>query len=91
MTRRGKIARLPKEIREQLNQQLDDGKQGKDLVSWLNSIPEVQSVIGRLFRGKAINKHNLSQWRKGGYREWQAKQEWLEVKKQLLNRQMSGV
>ena len=86
MTRNGKIARLPKEIREQLNQRLDDGKQGKDLVSWLNSLPEVQSVLATLFGGQAINKHNLSQWRKGGYREWLAKQEWLEVKKQLLIR-----
>ena len=35
MTRNGKIARLPREIRDELNRRLDDGGQGKDLVEWL--------------------------------------------------------
>jgi len=33
MTRVGKIARLPREIREQLNRRLQDGEPGKRLVS----------------------------------------------------------
>jgi len=36
MTRNGKIARLPLGIRQQLNQRLLDGQQGKLLVLWLN-------------------------------------------------------
>ena len=83
MTRNGKIARLPKEIREQLNQRLNDGRQGKELVVWLNSLPEVRAVLAALFEGKVINKQNLSQWRNGGFREWQAKREWLEMALQI--------
>ena len=86
MTRNGKIARLPKDIREQLNQRLDDGKQGKHLVEWLNAMPEAEAVLAEQFEGKAITKQNLSQWRNGGYREWQAKQEWLEITRQFQKR-----
>jgi hypothetical protein len=88
MTRKGKIARLPKEIRDQLNHRLDDGRQGNELVVWLNSLPEVQTVLSKQFEGNAINKQNLSQWRLGGYREWQRKQERLEI---MLQLQRAGV
>ena len=33
MTRTGKIARLPRTIRAQLNRRLEDGEPGSDLVS----------------------------------------------------------
>jgi hypothetical protein len=79
MTRTGKIARLPKNIREELNQRLDDGNQGARLVAWLNSLPEVQAVLARDFEGKAISEQNLSEWRKGGFRDWQSKTEWLQM------------
>jgi hypothetical protein len=36
MTRNGKIARLPKAIRDQLNKNLEDGMPGCRLVDWLN-------------------------------------------------------
>ena len=45
MSRFGKIARLPLDIREQLNRRLQDGEIGKELVVWLNSVPEVQAVL----------------------------------------------
>jgi hypothetical protein len=79
MTRTGKIARLPKIIRDQLNQRLDDGEQGARLVTWLNSLPEVQAILTRDFEGKAVSEQNLSEWRKGGFRDWQAKTEWLQM------------
>src|SRR6266568_3205109 len=41
MSHKGKIARLPLAIREQLNRRLQDGEIGRDLVVWLNSAPEV--------------------------------------------------
>src|SRR5712692_3098289 len=40
MTHKGKIARLPLAIREQLNRRLQDGEIGKELVVWLNAAPE---------------------------------------------------
>src|ERR1035438_7957478 len=53
MTRVGKIARLPREIREQLNHRLQDGEIGKRLVDWLNSLPEVKAVLAGEFNGRA--------------------------------------
>ena len=83
MTRRGKIARLPKNIRDQVNQRLDDGERGAPIVAWLNSLPEVQAILARDFDGKAITEQNLSEWRKGGYRDWQARCQLLEIAQRL--------
>ena len=41
MARNGKIARLPKEIRAELNKRLDDNEPGPNLLGWLNGKPEV--------------------------------------------------
>ena len=78
-TRKGKIARLPREIREQLNRRLDNGEPGKPLVAWLNALPEAQAVLAAEFGGKPVREQNLSEWKQGGYRDWQARQEALEV------------
>ena len=78
MTRNGKIARLPCSIRDQLNRRLQDGEQGKDLVQWLSTLPEVQAVVKREFAGHPIRAQNISEWRKGGFREWQLQQDALE-------------
>jgi hypothetical protein len=66
----GKIARLPKPIREQLNQRLENGESGTSLVAWLNQLPEAQKIITEQFAGKPIRPQNLSEWRKGGYLDW---------------------
>lgn len=73
----GKIARLPKAIREQLNQRLADGESGETLLRWLHTLPEVLEVLVREFEGRPILKQNLSEWRQGGFREWEARQERL--------------
>jgi hypothetical protein len=41
MARNGKIARLPIEIRGELNRRLRSGEKARRLVPWLNSMPEV--------------------------------------------------
>lgn len=69
-TRTGKIARLPLEVREELNVRLLDGQQGKNLVPWLNSLPEVRRIVAAEFAGRPVREQNLSEWRKGGYRDW---------------------
>lgn len=66
---------LSRELREELNERIEEGQQGKELVKWLNSTPEVQNTIRFGFRGKPISEQNLSQWKNGGYREWQEKEE----------------
>ena len=82
-TRNGKIARLPRATREQLNQRLRDGEEGKKLVVWLNELPEVKAVLAAEFSGKPIREQNLSEWRKGGYRDWLVHQEALEVAEKI--------
>ncbi len=38
----GKIARLPRNVRDELNHSIDNGETGVRLVEWLNGLPEVQ-------------------------------------------------
>jgi hypothetical protein len=79
MTRTGKIARLPREIRNQLNRRLEDGQPGVQLVTWLNSLPEVQAVLKAEFEERPISEQNLSEWKTGGYRDWVLQQETIEL------------
>lgn len=83
MTRNGKIARLPKAVREELNRRLADGEPGKRLVAWLNSIPEVRTVLAAEFAGRPITENNLSEWKSGGFREWERQQELLATARTL--------
>jgi hypothetical protein len=71
MSRTGKIARLPKELREQLNRRLDDQEPAAQLAEWLNARPEVQAVLKDQFAGRPISEQNVSDWRNGGFRDWQ--------------------
>ena len=68
--RTGKIARLPYALRQQLNRRMRDGEPGAKLLEWLNGLPEVQSFLVAQFKGYAIKKQNLSQWRRGGYQDF---------------------
>ncbi|HSY17121.1 MAG TPA: hypothetical protein VK815_02250 [Candidatus Acidoferrales bacterium] len=77
MTRTGKIARLPLGLREQLNQRLANGVPGVELVTWLNSLPKVKHVLAKDFEGREITESNLSDWKLGGFVEWQAHREAL--------------
>ena len=45
MSRNGKIARLPRVVRDELNRRLEDGEQGARLVEWLNAREDVQAVL----------------------------------------------
>ena len=76
--RTGKIARLPHDIREQLNRRLNDGEQAHSILKWLNSIPEVQAVLAAGFDGRPLNKVNLTEWRHGGYRDWLVRLDFVE-------------
>lgn len=78
MTRKGKIARLPRDIRNELNQRLSDGEQGKLLVEWLNGHPEVQEALALYFEARPVTEQNLSEWKQGGYEDWVRHQESLE-------------
>jgi len=80
LSRNGKIGRLPRPVRDELNQRLLDGQPGKGLVQWLNELPETKAALQREFGGRAITEQNLSEWKQGGFRDWVAKaeaDEWL--------------
>jgi hypothetical protein len=79
MTRNGKIARLPQPIREQINRRLQNGEEGKQIAEWLNTLPEVRAVMEAEFDGQPINETNVSNWKQGGYRDWEAQQEAMEA------------
>lgn len=83
MARNGKIARLPREIREELNRRLADGEPGGRLLAWLNALPAVQAVVARDFARCPISKQNLCEWRAGGFAEWQTRQETLSQVREL--------
>ena len=73
----GKIARLPKSIREQLNRRLDDGEPASALAEWLNGLPAVKKALHQYFGGAAISEKNISNWRLTGYARWVERQELL--------------
>jgi hypothetical protein len=68
--RTGKIARLPAAIRQELNHRLNNGALGREIVPWLNALPEVQRVLATRFAGRPITEDNLSEWRRGGFQDW---------------------
>lgn len=79
-TSTGKIACLPKAIREQLNRRVDDGERGPKVLAWLNALPEVRTVLkDSRFRGQPITEQNLSNWRLGGFVRWQSEQQDQEL------------
>src|SRR6185295_5437881 len=78
MARTGKIARLPRDIRDELNRRLDHNHPGRQITGWLNSLPEVQEILAALFDSKPITEHNLSEWRTGGFVEWHTMRDHLE-------------
>jgi len=71
----GKIGRLPREIREQLSQQLEEGIPNKELVVWLNGLEDVEEVLRLRFGGRAITEQNLSEWKQTGHAEWLRREE----------------
>ena len=74
----GKIARLPHDLREQVNRRLRDNEPAAKVISWLNPMTEVIQVCEEYFDGEPITPQNLSAWRLGGYREWLRRQESVE-------------
>jgi hypothetical protein len=73
-TRNGKIAQLPKPIRDDLNHRLENGKQSPELLKWLNSLPETKDLLAQKFDNQPITPSNISDWRHGGFQDWRADQ-----------------
>ena len=69
-TPNGKIARLPRNIRDELNQRLENGEPADTILPWLNALPEVQAMLADWFAASPVNRQNLTNWRQGGYLYW---------------------
>jgi hypothetical protein len=65
--RRGKVARLSKEMRDQINQKLQDGLKYGEVSQWLVDQGE-----------KGIDEAHLCVWYQGGYAEWLKQRNKLE-------------
>jgi hypothetical protein len=81
--RNGKIARLPRHLRDRLNQALYDRYTAKSLCHALNQLPEVKALMAQYFDGRPLRPQNLSEWKQGGYRDWLRHRELLEQKREL--------
>ena len=66
----GKIARLPHEIRDQIHARLRDGEEGKQILAWLNALPEVQARLAAAFGGQPVSPANLTQWKNRSHAAW---------------------
>jgi hypothetical protein len=64
--RNGKIARLPKAVREMINQMLDDNLPHKVIIEELGEA------------GTGLNAQNLTNWRRGGYQDHLKQQAQIE-------------
>jgi hypothetical protein len=82
-TRQGKIARLPHVLREEINRRLSDGETGGTILSWLNAHVDAVRIWDQHFEGAPATAQNLSEWRLGGYRDWQMQRQKVEDLKTL--------
>jgi len=65
--RTGKIASLPKEVRDGVNTRLRDGMKYREIIAWLDS----QGHPG-------INEQNVTAWFQGGHNDWLGEMSRLE-------------
>src|SRR5437867_286853 len=74
----GKIAHLPKEVRDQVNEMMLDGLTYGEIIVALGD------------HGKNLNEQNLSNWKSGGYTRWlkgrERREDLLAVQEAIMDR-----
>jgi len=87
MARTGKIARLPPLVFEEFNERLLANHVVRDVLEWVNALPDVQAMLERLFKGEPINDQNVSIWRDagGGFEEWKGQRVKLDYISKLAS------
>jgi len=85
-SRTGKIGRLPRAVRQQLNERLADGESAQVLVAWLNDCEEVRERLAQYYDGRPITEQNLSDWKQGGFQDWLRHQDARAVARDFLDR-----
>jgi hypothetical protein len=81
--RNGKIAHLPRHLRDRINLALYNRCPAKDLARALNQMPEVQSVMAQYFNARPLISQNIYEWKQGGYRDWLHHRQILEQQREL--------
>ena len=74
----GKIARLPRSLRDQVNRRLDDAQPHQSILDWLNALPEAQAILAQHFDARPVTKQNLYDWTQHGFRNWKLRQDAFE-------------
>ncbi len=78
MARLSKISKLPRTIREDLNQRLDRNDTARSILKWLNAIPEVQELLKLHFNSEPVKEQNITNWRRSGFAAWQLRQDFMD-------------
>src|SRR6058998_2898682 len=77
-TGKGKVARLPKEVRDGVNEMMLDGLTYREIIVALGDY------------GKDLNEQNLSNWKSGGYTRWlkskDRREDLLAVQEAIMDR-----
>lgn len=81
--RKGKIARCPPPIRDEVNRRLFNGDSGPKILAWLNANETVLRILDEYFGEEPVTAQNLSEWRGGGYLDWIGRNEKIEQTKSL--------
>jgi hypothetical protein len=68
--RNGNVARLPKSVRDVINEMLRDGFSYPAIIKKLKTLKPPLPY--------KISESNLSNWKAGGYQDWLKEQLWLE-------------
>src|SRR6187399_2228914 len=78
MSRISKIAKLPPNIREDLNTRLERSETARSILKWLNKIPEVQELLKLHFKSEPVKEQNLTNWRRTGFAAWQLREAFMD-------------
>lgn len=81
---RGKIGRMPYELRREICERIRDGATASSICEWLNARSDAQAVLQQLGLGP-VNCQNITEWRQGGYRDWLKGEERTEHMRRLTD------
>jgi hypothetical protein len=78
MARTGKIARLPKTLRDAVNLALDDGASANAVIKLLTDAKANGATNGDGSEIEIPNDQNITNWRDGGFADWKKENERLD-------------
>ncbi len=70
MSRTGRIARLPDQVREQLYERLADGQASTSILAWLNDTPQARSFPTEHLGVQPIDANDLNDWCQTAHQDW---------------------